>query len=401
MNVREREFVDYYRILQVHQDAEPEIIKSAYRRLAQLNHPDANPDPGSADRMKLINRAYETISNSELRRAYHKVWLLNHQKHSPRGPLSWDHPASEAQQALDMYFRCIFKEDWAGAYQSLTQKDRSRVPLSDFCEWKKVVARLYQMGSYAIKPFREYERCLVGRTEYERVHAFSVFLTDRDRRSGTVGEETYTKYVVWDRDKWSVCLGYDQLKSIIYKMRYLASHAPHMDPGRVYMDTMLKYDKLTGFLSRSGLAGDMDKEIARARRFKSSFSIAVLTVEPSGKIPNVSGGNYMQMCLSDASAQLKKILRATDYAARISENQLAVLLIETNRLAAAKALKRFLNAIRPGEGLQYRLGGSITPYQGESAEDTCIRALNDARTEIIAGEGNVRKYHIKLDDRQI
>jgi hypothetical protein len=78
-----------------------------------------------------------------------------------------------------------------------------------------------------------------------------------------------------------------------------------------------------------------------------------------------------------------------------------VLLIETGNYAASNALKRFLHAIRPGEGLNYRAAGSITPYQGESAEDTCIRALNDARTEIIAGEGNVRKYHIKLDDRQI
>lgn len=401
MNAQEKEFYDYYRILQVHQDAEPEIIKSAYRRLAQMNHPDTNPDPRAADKMKLINRAYETISDSDQRRAYHKVWILNHQKYSAADSNSWDHPGAAAQQTLDAYFRNILQKDWTEAYKSLTQKDRCLIPLGDFCEWKEAVAELYQMGSYVIKPFTTYEKCFIGKTEYEKVHVFSVFLTDRDRRSGTVSEETYTKYVVWDRDKWGVCLGYTQLKPIIYKMKYLAAQAPHMDPGRVYMEAMLKYDKLTGFLSRSGLAENMEKEIARLRRFRSRFCIAVLTIEPSGEAPGVSGAEYMQMCLSDAAAQLKKILRTTDHAARLSESQLAVLLIETGQFAAANALKRFLHAIRPGEGLEYRVDGSITPYQGESAEDTCIRAAQDARTEIITGKDNVRKYHIKLDGQQI
>lgn len=401
MNAQENEFYDYYRILQVHQDAEPEIVKSAYRRLAQMNHPDTNPDPQAADRMKLINQAYETISDLNLRRTYHKIWLTNYQKHSTEDSLFSTRPGAEALQTLDSYFRNILQEDWTGAYKSLTKKDRGLIPLADFCEWKEAVAELYQMGSYAIKPFRTLERCFVGKTEYERVHVFSVFLTDRDKRSGAVSEETYTKYVVWDQDKWGVCLGYMQLKPIIYKMKYLASHAPCMDPSRVYMDTMLKYDKLTGFLSRSGLAENMDKEIARLRRVKSSFCIAVFTIEPLGEIPDVSAGEYMHMCLSDVCAQVKKILRTTDYAARFSESQLAVLLIETGQYAATNALKRFARAIQPGDGLNYQVNGSITPYQGESAEDTCIRAAQDACTEVITGKDNIRKYHIKLDDQQI
>ena len=401
MNAQEKDFYDYYRILQVHQDAEPEIIKSAYRRLAQMNHPDTNQDPKALERMKLINRAYEEISDSDLRRAYHQVWLLNHRKDSAEDSFIAGWPGAAAQQTLDAYFRSILQEDWAGAYNSLTNKDRIMIPLADFCEWKKAVAELYQMGSYVIKPFRTYERCFVGKTEYEKVHVFSVFLTDRDKRSGTVSEETYTKYVVWDQDNWGVCLGYTQLKPIIYKMKYLASHAPHMDPGRVYMDTMLKYDKLTGFSSRTGLAEYMDNEIARLRRVRSSFCIAVITIEPSGEIQDVSGGEYMHMCISDASAQLKKILRSTDYAARFSESQLAVLLIATDQYAGGKALKRFLHVIQPGAGLKYQVNGSITSYRGESSEDTCIRAAQDARTVIVTGKDNIRKYHIKLDGQQI
>jgi curved DNA-binding protein CbpA len=61
--------VDYYEVLQVHQKAHPEIIKRAYRTLvAQLHaHPDLG---GSHQQMVLINRAYEVLSDPELREAY-------------------------------------------------------------------------------------------------------------------------------------------------------------------------------------------------------------------------------------------------------------------------------------------------------------------------------------------
>ncbi|UCH33991.1 MAG: DnaJ domain-containing protein [Armatimonadota bacterium] len=61
--------VDYYEVLQVHPKAHPEIIKRAYRTLvAHLNaHPDLG---GSHQQMVLINRAYEVLSNPELRGAY-------------------------------------------------------------------------------------------------------------------------------------------------------------------------------------------------------------------------------------------------------------------------------------------------------------------------------------------
>jgi len=61
--------VDYYEVLQVHPKAHPEIIKRAYRTLvAQLHaHPDLG---GSHQQMVLINRAYEVLSNPELRGEY-------------------------------------------------------------------------------------------------------------------------------------------------------------------------------------------------------------------------------------------------------------------------------------------------------------------------------------------
>ena len=43
---------DYYRILQVHYLAEPEVIESAYKRLAKKYHPDVNKNESSVEMMQ-------------------------------------------------------------------------------------------------------------------------------------------------------------------------------------------------------------------------------------------------------------------------------------------------------------------------------------------------------------
>jgi GGDEF domain-containing protein len=386
-------------ILQVHPSAEPEIIKSAYRRLAQMYHPDVNRDPQSQKKMQLINQAYAIVSDPAQRRSYHRAWLMNQRASTAKERT--EAPESESRQVLDDYFRCLLQEDWAMAYRKLSAKDRSLVPLADFCDWKEAVKVLYQMGAYVIKFFRSYQHCVVGSDEYERVDIYSVILTDRDNRTGRVSEESYTKYVVWEQGAWRVRLGYQQLKPIIYKLRYLATQAPEMDTNRLYADTLLKYDRLTGFFSRYGLLDCMEQEIARAKRFRNVFSLTVLTVQPLGSLSGITAADYLSMCLSDAAAKLKKTMRSIDFAARFSEQRLAVLMVQTGSQAANRALVRFLLQIKPGEGLEYRLGGSITAYQGESAEDTMLRAEHDAHMQVVVGRNNVRKYHFSLDDQQV
>ena len=46
------------------------MIGAAYRRLAAKYHPDVNPSPDAADKMKQLNEAYEVLSDPARRAVY-------------------------------------------------------------------------------------------------------------------------------------------------------------------------------------------------------------------------------------------------------------------------------------------------------------------------------------------
>jgi curved DNA-binding protein len=61
---------DYYDVLGVSRDADPDELQQAYRKLARTNHPDVNKDPGAEERFKEINEAYTVLSDPKLRKRY-------------------------------------------------------------------------------------------------------------------------------------------------------------------------------------------------------------------------------------------------------------------------------------------------------------------------------------------
>ncbi len=384
-------FCDHYRTLQVHHEASQEVIEAAWKRLCRIWHPDVNPAREAAERMKEINGAYDVLREEASRKAYHRQWLMHVRvagQAAPRreSPPQQD-PSELAQQALDGYFRRLMDGRWAEAYAMLARQDRANVPEGDFLEWKQAVAECFRIGSYAIKPFRRHVNCTVAGCFYREVYEFSVFVCDMDARTGHVSEENYLKYVAADGGAFRVCLGYDDVKPLTLRFRYMAEDAALLDPNQVWAEAVMSRDRHTGLLSRAGFTERAEAEAVRSRRYGNPFSVALVTVRPGPCPREFTAGDYERMCVVHAAKTIDPLIRCTDIFGRWGALELALLFTETPRDNAGFAMEKITAALASPKELDYAVSFGVAEFDGGQFEDTISAAASDAQVQRRSADG--------------
>ncbi len=142
---------DYYEVLQISPNAEPDTIQRVYRLLAQRYHPD-NQETGNAARFRTIHEAYSVLSNPEARVRY-DVGHRQHQKDRWRlatlGPASLEDRGAEkavrmtileilcAQRRIDPNNPGLFP----GEIEQLTGVPKEHL---EFSTWYLIQKRLIQ-----------------------------------------------------------------------------------------------------------------------------------------------------------------------------------------------------------------------------------------------------------------
>ncbi len=77
---------DYYELLEVPRNADEDTIKKSYRRLARQFHPDSNKARIASEHMKLLNAAYDVLSDPSKRREYDERLSATARRAAPPPP---------------------------------------------------------------------------------------------------------------------------------------------------------------------------------------------------------------------------------------------------------------------------------------------------------------------------
>ncbi len=106
------------------------------------------------------------------------------------------------------------------------------------------------------------------------------------------------------------------------------------------MSALVREDPLTRSLNRRGLDDEFARETARAERFRSAFSIAVLDVDNFKKLNDERGHRIGDDALVHLVQVAKDELRITDHVARMGGEEFLILLPNTERKEAVRIVTR-------------------------------------------------------------
>lgn len=336
---------DYYKILQVHILAEPEVIESAYKRLARKYHPDICKQPGAADRMKKLNEAYETLRDMAKRREYDnqrqkKPEPQQAKAHaSPAGYAAVDCPAG-AKAALMQYFDCLKKHEFANAYKLITAMDKSNITEDDFIRWQQSVSRIYSLEEYKLKAEKKEIRARLGTSVFDMMIEFSVETVEQNFVMGRLERDQITKKVVQEGNAFRVYVGMGDIRPNIERFEALNN----MLLVKSVVNDMAEYYSLkdisTGLYNKKGFTEAAQREIMRYARYGNKFSVMLLELTPLNLGQAAKNTELMHYTAEWAGRILADNFRKLDIIGRLGDTGFIILLPETDINDCIKAAKK-------------------------------------------------------------
>jgi curved DNA-binding protein CbpA len=145
--------IDHYKVLGLARSANPEEIKSAYRRQAKVHHPDRNG--GRDEFFKKVNEAYETLSDPVKKSIYDDSVARFLRQKKPSRPA----PAQPGRPQTRPARRPFFKNEeekwaWIAAHDPNMGNVQDVVPQTELNEAPKSRRKRDWVDAF----FDEYER---------------------------------------------------------------------------------------------------------------------------------------------------------------------------------------------------------------------------------------------------
>ena len=337
------EWEDYYKILQVHFMAEPEIIQIAYKKLAKKYHPDINKTLSAEETMKAINKAYEVLSDPAARKQYAIRWMEKYSSFN-----SGDNNSAVQHQigfslepikrVLMEYLDLISRRKFESAFDFLSEIDKKNISKKDFVRWQSVVSEVFKLKKFECSVQNAYSDITINNYFFETVIDFHVKVIEMNNVMGRIEEDEFSKSVVFENNAWRIFLGYKELGSIINRFDELANLKKQKLANSKRFHRQSNIDFVSGLLTKKGFTEKAENEQIRYNRYGNKFSIIICEIDKCERWSEIR---------FDAVRQVGKIilqnLRALDISCRWKGKKYIILLPETTLASANKVACKIRN----------------------------------------------------------
>ncbi len=342
-------WVDYYRLLQVHYLAEPEVIESAYKRLARKYHPDVNKSLDSESVMKLINEAHEVLTDTVKRRKYHSEWETRSREaakgSNEESSRMDDVEYVSAGAVLDKYFSNIMDRNFEGAYELISAADKRNICFEDFLQWQGTVSKIFKLKLFECSADKRERNVKIAGSLYEEAMDFIVAVSEYNTVMDRLEKDIFVKKVVLEKEDWRIYMGYKSVRPFIAKFENLTNLLTAKSVVNELVESYNSVDILTGLLNKKGFIELAEREILRQNRYGNTFTLMMCELNPFRLIGSNKGGDAKDMAVVWLSKILANGFRKLDAIGRWEETAFVVLLPETGLQGGIKAAQKIIKIL--------------------------------------------------------
>lgn len=343
-----RQYEDYYRILQVHYLAEPEIIDSAYKRLVKKYHPDVNKSENSGVMMQRLNLAYEALNDQAKRQQYDIEWrqqfgkLRETDNNHTNVYEERERFFKEAKAVLEEYFKNIIDCCFEASYELISRIEKQNISKDSFINWQKAVSKISRLKEFNCKAYDLYQDKLPGVDAVSDIVEFGVYTQGYNAVMDMVEKDAFTKKTVLEDGKWRVLVGYRKLQPMISKYEALTSLLTAKTVIKELVEEHSRVDSTTGLLNKRGILERVENEIHRFNRYGNVFSFLLCEIEIDKMSEIAKEQEICEYAIRFTSETLLNNLRKLDVVGRLGEMTFLVLLPETGLTSAEKTVQKLL-----------------------------------------------------------
>jgi len=222
-----KEFIDYYKVLQVQQFADTEVVSAAYKKLCCKYHPDRNPGKGAHEVIKNLNAAYNVLKSEASRRSYDIKWHKNSNKLTITTPISTScssgTPAEAARNVVKQYFTFLIEKNYKKACALLCEADRKNIPLRHFKKWQRCVTSRYRINDFQVVDSYPIENFEIEGYPTCRAECVNLIINEVDLITSEQNQYSYDRIALYIDQTWSIYLGYQNVLELTKKLLQNAS----------------------------------------------------------------------------------------------------------------------------------------------------------------------------------